>query len=283
MHRRAMLSLTATAFSAAAAAVRPAPAAAANLTALPVTFDNAGARLAGSLYLPSRAPAGGLVLVHGNGPRRRLDGLARTFSAGGFAVLTYDKRGVGASGGVYEELNNTTPENLALLAGDAAGAMSLLRSRQEVAGLRLGYFGVSQAGWVVPLAMAQAPRADFMAFWSAPACTVAEQAEAGMGAGGVVDEKLARQFIARLRAEGRDTDPIEHLRGLDVPGLWIYGGQDRSLPVALSVSRLQALIDGGRRNFAYWLNSSANHDDFDNSRPFLGAVTTWMLERARLG
>jgi hypothetical protein len=62
--------------------------------------------------------------------------------------------------------------------------------------------------------------------------------------------------------------------------LWIYGGLDETQPTKLSIERLQGLIDGGKTNFAYWLNSAARHADFAASRPFFEAMTRWMLERA---
>lgn len=247
---------------------------------LALTFESEGVSLSGGLYLPSDQAAGALVLVHGGGSTARLDGLARAMVQAGFAVLAYDKRGLGGSGGVYDEANNTSPENLALLASDAAAAMRTLRSHPETAHLKAGYLGLSQAGWVVPLALTKAASADFFVLWSGPVCKVSEEIEAGIGTGGnASDDATARKFIDRLRAEGRDTDPRDSLRGVSIPGLWIYGGQDETIPVALSIERLQGLIHQGRSNFAYWLNSAAHHADLQNSRPFIAAMARWMIER----
>lgn len=77
----------------------------------------------------------------------------RCFAADGFAVLTYDKRGVGESGGVYEAHYNTSPENLSLLAGDASAALEWLLDRRERRGRKSGFWGISQAGWIIPLAL----------------------------------------------------------------------------------------------------------------------------------
>jgi pimeloyl-ACP methyl ester carboxylesterase len=246
---------------------------------MPLRFESEGVSLSGGLYLPPAASVGGLVLVHGGGPTPRMESLARLLAQSGFAVVAYDKRGVGHSGGIYEEANNTSPENLSLLARDAAAAMRTLRSHPQAKDLKAGYWGASQAGWVVPLAVAKFETADFFVLWSGPVCTVTEEMEAGIGTGGnFSDDDTARNFIRRLRAEGRDTDPRDSLRGLSIPGLWVYGGRDETLPVALSIERLQGLIDQGQVNFAYWLDSAARHFDLQNSRPFLQATTQWMLE-----
>lgn len=247
-----------------------------------MTFENEGVTLAGGLYLPVAAPVAGIVIVHGSGPTWRMEDTARLFAERGFAVLTYDKRGVGKSGGVYEGDRNVTAENLALLASDARAAMRWLRARPELAGLKSGYWGISQAGWIIPLAASQAPGADFMVLWSGPVCTVAEEIEAGIGKGGNLSaDDRARAFVAQLRVKG-DTDPRDDLRKLKIPGLWIYGGRDPTLPVALSVERLQGLINEGQANYAYWLNSAAGHDmnQQPKNRPIIEAMLQWMRQQA---
>lgn len=258
-----------------------APARAQSVASLPVSFRSAGASMSGDIYLPPAEPVAALVLVHGSGRNASMGQLGSRLAESGFAVLAYDKRGLGRSGGVYEETNNTSPENLRLLAGDAGAAMRVLRGHPRTGKLKAGYWGVSQAGWVVPLAMAQFAAADFFVLWSGPVCTVAEEMEAGIGTGGnLSDDATARKLVATLRSEGRDTDPRQSLRGIKVPGLWIYGGRDETLPVPLSIQRLQGLIDAGQPNFSYWLDSNARHADFQNSRPFMQAMVHWMKDRA---
>jgi hypothetical protein len=76
------------------------------------------------------------------------------FLAEGVAMFTYDKRGTGASEGVYTQ-------DFIALAQDAANAG---REARRIAGARtgrLGYLGGSQGGWVAPLAALQAG-ADFL-------------------------------------------------------------------------------------------------------------------------
>src|SRR4051794_11345419 len=87
-----------------------------------VAFTSADTRLVGTLYhskAKDEHPA--IVVVHGSGrfPRRLYRYWGQKFAALGFDVLVYDKRGVGDSGGHYEGENNTSQQNLDILATDA--------------------------------------------------------------------------------------------------------------------------------------------------------------------
>ncbi|MBC7407529.1 MAG: alpha/beta hydrolase, partial [Arcicella sp.] len=65
-----------------------------------VKFKSQGITLAGSILRPKNAFAA-VVIVHGSDPVKREMAFAKRLAKEGIAVLTYDKRGVGASGGVY--------------------------------------------------------------------------------------------------------------------------------------------------------------------------------------
>jgi len=89
----------------------------------------------------------GIVFVGGSGSSDRdNDGFFRPirahFVAAGVAVLTYDKRGVGASGGVW------ATATLEELASDAAAALGALQREPAVAHSRTVLFGHSEGGWV---------------------------------------------------------------------------------------------------------------------------------------
>jgi len=94
-----------------------------------VTFKSAGITLEGTIYKP-RHPQAALVLVHGSGQETRMHKMASILAEKGIAVLTYDKRGVGKSGGIYAGpevgTNNIDSANLNLLALDASAASNTL-------------------------------------------------------------------------------------------------------------------------------------------------------------
>jgi len=115
-----------------------------------VRFKNGDVKLAGTLLIPEskgqRHPA--IVFTHGGGPalRELFWGLGYLFAARGFAVLTYDKRGAGESTGNWREASF---ENLA---DDAVAAAKLLQSRRDINPRQIGFWGLSQGGWIAPLA-----------------------------------------------------------------------------------------------------------------------------------
>jgi uncharacterized protein len=48
------------------------------------------------------------------------------------------------------------------------------------------------------------------------------------------------------RHELIDTDPVESLRKPSIPGLWLFGGRDVSVPAEISIERLRTLSANGK-------------------------------------
>jgi uncharacterized protein len=114
-----------------------------------VVFGHDRVALAGSLLLPpGSGPFPAVVLVHGSGPdsREPYRALADHFARNGIAALIYDKRGVGASSGDWRTAGFEE------LARDALEAVRMLRVRPEIDASMVGLWGISQGGWVAPLA-----------------------------------------------------------------------------------------------------------------------------------
>ena len=130
------------------------------------TFPSGDICLGYTLDLPSGSgPFPAIVFGHGSGRATRDEarGLASRLVAAGFAVLRYDKRGVGESTGVYEGVGvGNATRVLGLLADDMAAGVAFLRTRPEIDPRRIGLMGVSQAGWIIPLAAQRAPNVAFM-------------------------------------------------------------------------------------------------------------------------
>jgi uncharacterized protein len=113
-----------------------------------------------------------MVWVHGSGetPRLNYGTVVAPLVEDGIAVVSYDKRGVGASEG------DCCPDSFNLLAADADGAVLAVRSHPEVDADRVGFYGASQAGWVVPLADARLRKpVAFTALVDSPAVTAGEE------------------------------------------------------------------------------------------------------------
>src|SRR4051812_41085363 len=99
-------------------------------------FENDGARLAFTLDLPvGKGPFPAVVAGHGSGrvTRDQLTWLSSRFTQMGFAVLRFDKRGVGESTGTFVPVGTKdSPEVFPLLAGDVVSAVRFLRTRPEI-------------------------------------------------------------------------------------------------------------------------------------------------------
>ncbi|WP_143265479.1 CocE/NonD family hydrolase [Amycolatopsis lexingtonensis] len=99
-----------------------------------VIFRSADVELAGTLAVPDRRdPAPRVVMVGGSGPSDRTNDnffppIVRHLVESGIAVLSYDKRGVGASSGDW--LSGTIDD----FAADAVAALNFLRSQPRCPG-----------------------------------------------------------------------------------------------------------------------------------------------------
>ncbi len=140
-----------------------------------VQFRSGGIMLSGTLRMPGwvdKPPA--MVLIHGSGasPRKDLDWYAANIGLQGYAVLTYDKRGVGESEGEPYEWYYFSFDSLAQ---DALAGVRFLNSRSDLDTSRIGLFGTSQGGWVAPLAASKASgKIKFMVLVSPTVATVGE-------------------------------------------------------------------------------------------------------------
>jgi uncharacterized protein len=216
------------------------------------TFPSGDIRLAYRLDLPTgTGPFPAIVMGHGSGQVTRHQGgsLAQRLVAGGFAVLRYDKRGVGDSGGAYESAGNVanSERTFPTLADDMLAGVEFLKTRREVDPARIGLFGVSQAGWIIPLAASRSSDVSFMILVVGPTVSVGVEnyysnlVEFSPSAS--LHDAYAR---SRVYSGPHGYDPRSTLESLSTPGLWLLGGADRSIPTPLTVEVLQSLQDSGR-------------------------------------
>lgn len=135
------------------------PALALDVAAQDVLFVHADVQLSGTVFAPvtpGMFPA--MVLMPGSGAETRapLVDMARGFASQGMVTLVYDKQGVGKSAGDW------TRESLDDLAGDAVAGMRLLETLPNVDAHRVGAWGISQSGWVLPRLAMKNPEVAFI-------------------------------------------------------------------------------------------------------------------------
>ncbi len=205
----------------------------------------------GSFYRPDGpGPFAAAVIVHGSAPFRRgfYDQWADSLARRGVAVLVPDKRGVGGSGGEFERRNNAARSYLELLASDIVAGVRFLDSQPEVDPRRVGLVGISQGGWVGPLAAAEDPSIAYLVLLSGPATSTGEEntwseLRGDHDSPALVSFAVANDSLTRTPPTGYD--PRATLGRLTMPSLWLFGEEDNSVPTAKSVAVLDSLAAEG--------------------------------------
>lgn len=139
-----------------------------------VSFVNEKAKikLAGTLTLPEKGslfPA--VILIWGSGPNDRDETImghkpflviADYLTRRGMAVLRFDKRGVGKSGGDYKTA--TTAD----FASDVEAAVHYLETRQDINHEKIGLIGHSEGGIIAPMVAAEDKKIAFIVLLAGP-------------------------------------------------------------------------------------------------------------------
>jgi pimeloyl-ACP methyl ester carboxylesterase len=115
-----------------------------------------------------------VAFVAGSGPAARdgygtLPPISEQFASKGIGTLAWDKPGVGESSGNWRL--QTTGDR----AQEVLDAIAFLRSQPEVNPAKVGLWGISQAGWVIPIVTARGGNPAFLIAVSHPVSTGLEQ------------------------------------------------------------------------------------------------------------
>ena len=246
-----------------------------------------GITMRGTLAFPEQStlPLPVIVMLHGAEPATRDRFIypitGNLFLEQGLAVLSYDKRGAGQSGGNYE---TTTYEQLIQ---DAVAAISYLRTRPDIDPERIGIYGVSESGWLTPEIIERSGNIAFLINKVGSTLSVRETVSweiyNDLQAEGVSDDSAREQaeIIMRIWAwqdsddeqerialqgtldqwaqrddsqlprrltgasEGdradRRYDPGPFLERMTTPSLYVYGSEDINIPSAQSMQRIAEL------------------------------------------
>ncbi len=195
-----------------------------------VVFKNIGGGfdLAGTLTIPEkegRYPVA--ILITGSGPQNRdeaLSGhkpfllLADYLTRQGIAVLRYDDRGVGKSGGIF-----TTATSFDF-ATDAESAIDFLKKRSEIDSLKIGLIGHSEGGIIAPIVASHRADVAFIILMAGPGLTgeqilllqseLISKAEKMNEKSIKANDKLSRDMYAVLKKNKDDAKAEQKLRAL---------------------------------------------------------------------
>jgi len=217
-----------------------------------VFFENRheGFQLAGMLFLPEGdGPFPTAIIIHGSGTSRRNSvwylSVAKHLQDNRIAVLLPDKRGSEKSEG--EWVGATFEE----LATDTLSAIEFVKDQQMFEVSTIGLIGMSQGGWIAPVAATKSDDVSFVVSMTGAAVTTDEQ---------LLHEEIndniapyTYTFIAKLIApittnNLKQLDHVSAFMGFDlipywkdvqVPVFFAFGGNDKNVPVDASIERLR--------------------------------------------
>ncbi len=261
-----------------------------------VQFESGAITLAGTLTTPkSGGPWPAAVLITGSGAQDRDENspgpgglqlsifrtIADTLTRRGIAVLRYDDRGVGGSGGSLADAG------LSDLVGDVESAVGYLRGRPEIDDARIVLVGHSEGGIIAPIVAVADRRVAalvLMAGTSAPLDSViVEQVvlltrAAGGDSADVAEARDATlRFMLAIREEREpedvefsagqqkwlrehiEHDPLATLCEVDVPLLIVNGGQDVQVAPEHARRMGAALEEVGHPDYEVRIFPELNH------------------------
>jgi len=245
-----------------------------------------GYTLAGTLTRPKgvSGPVPVVVTISGSGPQDRdsripivrdyapFRDLADTLGRRGIAVLRYDDRGVGQSGGGGAMRDTATSEDFA---DDVLSVVNYLRQRRDIDGARIALAGHSEGGLIAPIAAVKDARIKAVVLMAGPAIdgrkVLVYQNENGIRAAAVSEtqrDSLRRTVPAALDSLQRTnrwmryfmtTDPLVTARRVKQPVLILQGDTDMQVTPEQADTLAAAMRRVGNRAVTLRRFPATNH------------------------
>jgi dienelactone hydrolase len=267
-------------------AVKPAASNPVPLVAIDVNYSSGDHFMAGTLTLPRShtPPFPAVILITDTGPQNR-DGdspgvgglkmgifraIAEKLSVNGIAVLRYDDRGVGKSGGSFPTADMTDFES------DARAAITFLRSRPEIDPRRVGVLGCNEGALLGARIAADSPEIKALVSLASPARNGEEimrwqqkrslerlnlreedyKAEEKKGLAFIEAIKKSDEDVAEIDAQKVNlrwfraffaSDPLAVIRRVKCPVAVMQGGKDTQVPPEDAEALDRALTESDNR------------------------------------
>ncbi|UHA73408.1 alpha/beta hydrolase family protein [Paenibacillus sp. 481] len=232
----------------------------------------------GTMLIPNGQAAmhPGIVLAHGSGTTERGGGSqtavrkeAEVFANAGIATLLYNKRSKGYS---------KTNRSYELLAQDLIAGVQALQKRPDVIKSKVGVWGISEGGWVAPIAAAQSKEIAFVITSGGPGISPVQQQSwnlenrlrhQGVSAHSAIQSLVRNGAGVMLSLSPSETDmydPVPTLKKVQQPFLAIWGSIDRQVPPAESAQIFKdAFESSGNRLYTLQFIEGADHPIYNSS------------------
>lgn len=254
-----------------------------------IEFCSGGQKLVGSLFLPEgEGPFPAIVYAGGGSGRYTRESNPFNLVTAGFAVFTYDKRGLGDSEGFFMGLNDpdarTSEWRVPQLAEDALAAVAFLQNLQEINPDQIGLMGGSLDGYTVPMAASKSDALAFTVIIVGPTVPVGDNENRRE----ILDPdensrrtpEMSQSELEELQDQLADFDgphgfdPRASLEAMTMPGLWIMGGRDAWVATQESMDILESISEEYGKDFTILFYPNEGHS-IQGSR-FYSEMIDWI-------
>lgn len=179
----------------------------------------------------------------------------------GYAVALYDKQGVGKSTGKFIQVSSlNSKRTIKERAKIVSSLVGQLQDMNAVEGDKIGLLASSQGTWVASEVHKMTGKVAFIMNYSGGLASVG----ASDFYDGIMDDKTVSIADGNTRVQGfsgiAGYDPIDIIKEMQIPVLWMYGELDTSHPGFYDLTKLKAM---NKSNFRLELLKNTTHELID--------------------